>query len=110
MGAPSALAAVTASARRRDGPSIGEDTKKQQSGSTPVSSFADGRFGQAVIASGVHGRILSAFLASLTVAWSWLAWGRRPAQGRYERRLLTKLSAMELPSPPSSGIKIQAHR
>ena len=32
----------------------------------------------------------------------------RPA--RYERRLLTKLSAMELPSPPSSGITIQAHR
>ena len=30
--------------------------------------------------------------------------------GRYERRLLTKFSAMELPSPPSSGIRIQAHR
>jgi hypothetical protein len=31
-------------------------------------------------------------------------------RARYERRLLTKLSAMELPSPPSSGITIQAHR
>ena len=37
--------------------------------------------------------------------------GRRvPSPARYERRLLTKLSAMELPSPPSSGITIQAHR
>jgi hypothetical protein len=34
----------------------------------------------------------------------------RPIRVRYERRLLTKLSAMELPSPPSSGITIQAHR
>jgi hypothetical protein len=33
-----------------------------------------------------------------------------PTRGRYERRLLTKLSAMELPSPPSSGMTIQAHR
>ena len=32
------------------------------------------------------------------------------ARASYERRLLTKLSAMELPSPPSSGITIQAHR
>jgi len=30
--------------------------------------------------------------------------------GRYERCLLTKLPAMELPSPPSSGITIQATR
>jgi hypothetical protein len=77
MGAPSALAAVDGiSPPSGTGPSIGEDTKYQQRGST-----RPGRPGFITVPG-----------------------------GRYERRLLTKLSAMELPSPPSSGIRIQAHR
>jgi hypothetical protein len=39
-----------------------------------------------------------------------VARARATERTRYERRLLAKLSAMELPSPPSSGITIQAHR
>ncbi len=36
--------------------------------------------------------------------------GEAEALGAYERRLLTRSSAMDVPLPPSSGITIHAHR
>jgi hypothetical protein len=56
----------------------------------------------------LHGRLTQAQRARATVGDAQTAGDAQV--GRYERRLLTKLSAIELPSPPSSGIRIQAHR
>jgi hypothetical protein len=65
----------------------------------------------APLAAGLAGLVGLTAATILAMSWTHLR-GRliQALPNGPERRLLTKLSAMELPSPPSSGITIQAIR